>query len=172
MEIVPAPKSKKPSVYEVMTWLERKRDKLTKSKSEYAHWNKSYQRQIKRQAEKKLGFEIEVSHAVKAMAQGRWLMATMYLEAARAQVNHEVDPERWLLYAFIGIEIRLAWGEPEMAVNGAVMSVYYLSDWLGWDHPCTMDALLRASRFEKRSPLITALLEKAAENGVKELKKP
>ena len=169
MEIVPAPKSKEPSVYEAMTWLERKGNKQNRTKSESTHWHKSCQRQIKRQAEKKLGFEIEISHAVKAMAQGRWLMAHMYLEAARAQVNHEVAPEKWLLYALIGIEIRLAWRQPELAVNGSVMSVYYLADWLGWDHPCTRAALLRASRFENRSDRITDLLKKAAENGVKEL---
>ena len=162
MKIVP--KSKEPSVYEVMTWLEKQELKPFKSRSEEEHWNKTLVRQVRRQSEKKLGFEIEISHAVKAMVQGRWLLAHMHSSAALNQINHKVETEKWLLYAFLEIEAKLAQGQTELAMNGLVMCVYNLVDWVGWDHPCTRAAVLRASRFEKRSKAIRGVLKQAAVN--------
>ena len=57
MKIVP--KSKEPSVYEVMTWLEKQELKPFKRRSEEEHWNKTMVRQVRRQSEKNLDLKLK-----------------------------------------------------------------------------------------------------------------
>ena len=154
-------KSKEPSVYEVMTWLEKQERKPFMKASEEDHWNRSLVRQVRRQSVKNLGFEIEISHVVRAMTQGRWLLASMYSSAALNQIDPMVQPEKWLIYAFLEIEAKLAQGQNELAMNCSVMCAYNLSDWVGWDHSCTRAAVLRASGFKARSEMVQKLVQTA-----------